>query len=146
MAVLALAVPAFGYGSAPTFIALTLYGILPVLNNAIAGLSGVSAAARDAALGMGMTPFQILRRVELPLAAPVILAGIRISVIVNIGTATIGSTVGAVTLGNPIIEGLVTAKVAYVIQGAIVVGLFAILTDMVFARIDRALRAFATRD
>ncbi len=146
VAVLALAVPAFGYGAAPTFIALTLYGILPVLNNTIAGLGSVPDAARDAATGMGMTPFQILFRVELPLAAPVILAGIRISVIVNIGTATIGSTVGAVTLGNPIIEGLVTAKVGYVIQGAIVVGLFAILTDMGFARIDRALRRFAARD
>jgi osmoprotectant transport system permease protein len=143
VAVLALAVPAFGYGAAPTFIALTLYGILPVLNNTIAGLRGVSSAVRDAATGMGLTPLQTLRRVELPLAAPVILAGIRVSVIVNIGTATIGSTVGAVTLGNPIIEGLVTNKIPYVIQGAIVVGLFAILTDLVFARIDRALRRFA---
>jgi osmoprotectant transport system permease protein len=146
VAVLALAVPAFGYGAVPTFVALTLYGILPILNNTIAGLTGVPAAVRDAATGMGLTPFQILRAVELPLAAPVILAGIRISVIINIGTATIGSTVGAITLGTPIIEGLVTDKVAYVIQGAIVVGLFAILTDTAFERLDRALRRFAKRD
>jgi osmoprotectant transport system permease protein len=146
VAVLALAVPALGYGAAPTFVALALYGILPILNNTIAGLTNVPTAVRDAATGMGLTPFQILRDVELPLAAPLILAGIRISVIINIGTATIGSTVGAVSLGTPIIEGLVTDKVPYVIQGAIVVGLFAILTDTVFARLDRSLRRFAGRD
>jgi len=146
VAVLALAVPSFGYGAVPTFIALTLYGVLPIFANTLAGLASVPAAAHEAALGMGLTPFQILRQVELPLAAPVILAGIRVSVIVNIGTATIGSTVGAVTLGTPIIEGLVTEKLGYVIEGAIVVGLFAILTDMMFERLDRAMRRFAKRD
>ena len=146
VAVLALAVPALGYGAAPTFIALTLYGILPILKNTIAGLTSAPAAVRDAAIGMGLTPLQILRQVELPLAAPVILAGIRLSVIINIGTATIGSTVGAVTLGTPIIGGLVSNKIGYVIQGAIVVGLFAIVTDLLFERIDRRLRRFARRD
>lgn len=146
VAVLALAVPAFGYGAGPTFIALTLYGILPILKNTIAGLSSVPAPICEAARGMGLTPFQILCQVELPLAAPIILAGIRISVIINIGTAAIGSTVGAVTLGTPIISGLIGNKVSYVIQGAIVVGLFAIVTDMVFDRIDRRLRRFAARD
>ncbi len=146
VAVLALAVPAFGYGAVPTFVALTIYGVLPILKNTLAGLAGIPAAVSDAAAGMGLSPCQILRRVELPLAAPVILAGIRISVIVNIGTATIGSTVGAVTLGTPIIGGLVNDKIAYVIQGAIIVGLFAILTDAVFARIDRSLRRFARGD
>ncbi len=146
VAVLALAVPAFGYGAVPTFIALTLYGILPILKNTVAGLAGVPAAVRDSALGMGMTRFEILRAVELPLAAPIILAGIRTSVIINIGTATIGSTVGAVTLGTPIIGGLVSDKVSYVIQGAIVVGLFAMFTDMIFEHIDHRLRRFAARE
>jgi osmoprotectant transport system permease protein len=146
VAVLALAVPAFGYGAAPTFIALTLYGILPILTNTIAGLTGVPEPVRDAATGMGLTSWQTLRDVEMPLAAPIILAGIRTSVIINIGTATIGSTVGAVTLGTPIIGGLVGDKVSYVIQGAIIVGLFAIMTDMAFERLDRALRRFAKRD
>ncbi len=146
VAVLALAVPAFGYGAVPTFIALTLYGILPILKNTLAGLASVPSSVRDSALGMGMTRFEILLKVELPLAAPIILAGIRTSVIINIGTATIGSTVGAITLGTPIIGGLVTDKVSYVIQGAIVVGLFAILTDMIFERVDRRLRRFTTRN
>jgi osmoprotectant transport system permease protein len=146
VAVLALAVPAFGYGPAPTMIALTLYGILPILKNTLAGLGGVPAAVREAGEAMGLTRFQLLRDVELPLAAPTILAGIRISVIINIGTAAIGSTVGAVTLGNPIIGGLVNGKVAYVLQGALVVGVFAIVTDLLFERLDRRLRRFATRD
>ena len=146
VAVLALAVPAFGYGPAPTMIALTLYGILPILKNTLAGLGSVPAAVREAGEAMGLTRFQLLRNVELPLAAPTTLAGIRISVIINIGTAAIGSTVGAVTLGNPIIGGLVNGKVAYVLQGALVVGVFAIATDLLFERLDRRLRRFATRD
>ena len=94
---------------------------------------------------MGLSPLQVLRDIELPLAAPIIVAGIRTSVIINIGTATIGSTVGAVTLGTPIINGLVTGKLPYVLQGAAVVGLFAILTDMVFERLDRHLRPATER-
>jgi osmoprotectant transport system permease protein len=143
VAVLALAVPALGYGALPTFVALALYGILPILKNTIAGLEGVAPTVREAADAMGLTPAQRLIRIELPLAAPLILAGIRVSVIVNIGTATIGSTVGAVTLGTPIIGGLIGDKLPYVIQGAIVVGLFAILADMGFERLDRRLRARA---
>jgi osmoprotectant transport system permease protein len=146
VAVLALAVPAFGYGPAPTMIALTLYGILPILKNTLAGLGLVPPAVREAGEAMGLTRAQLLRDVELPLAAPTILAGIRISVIINIGTAAIGSTVGTVTLGNPIIGGLVNGKVAYVLQGALVVGIFAIVTDLFFERLDRRLRRFAARD
>ena len=146
VAVLALAVPAFGYGPVPTMIALTLYGILPILKNTLAGLGSVPVAVREAGEAMGLTRSQLLRDVELPLAAPTILAGIRISVIINIGTAAIGSTVGAATLGNPIIGGLVNGRVAYVIQGALVVGVFAIVTDLLFERLDRRLRRFATRD
>jgi osmoprotectant transport system permease protein len=143
VAVLAVAVPLTGYGAAPTLFALTLYGLLPVLGNTIAGLATVPAAARDAAEGMGFSNLGRLLKVELPLAAPVILAGIRTSVIVNIGTATIGSTVGALTLGSPIIEGLSGSNTAYVIQGAVIVGLLAMLTDMAFDRLERRLRRFS---
>ena len=140
VAVLAIAVPALGYGDLPTFVALALYGFLPIVANVIAGLEGVPPAVREAALGMGLSSWQILVRVELPLAAPVILAGIRTSVVIAIGTATIGSTVGAVTLGTPIIDGLVGDKLPYVIEGAVVVALFAIAADMLFERLDRFFR------
>src|SRR5713101_2821723 len=139
-AVLALAVPALGFGPRPTIVALFLYGLLPIIDNAITGLEGVPAAVRDAAEGMGLSPWQLLRDVELPLAAPAIIAGVRVSVTIAIGTATIGSTVGALTLGTPIFDGLAANKLPFVIQGAVLVALFAILTDMVFARLERWLR------
>jgi osmoprotectant transport system permease protein len=142
-AVLAIAVPMVGFGAAPTVLALFLYGLLPIVENAIAGLEGVPAATREAALGMGLSSWQILRDIELPLAAPVILAGIRISVTIAIGTATIGSTVGALTLGTPIFDGLVANKPPYVLEGAVLVALFAIFTDMLFARLETRLRRHA---
>ncbi|HEX2114609.1 MAG TPA: ABC transporter permease [Alphaproteobacteria bacterium] len=140
VAVLALAVPATGFGWRPALIALTLYGLLPIVQNTIAGLATVPAPVREAARGVGMTHAEILRRVELPLAAPVIVAGIRTSVIISVGTATVASTVGAKTLGSPIIVGLNGANIAYVLQGAILVGLLAVVLDLAFERLVRALR------
>ena len=138
-AVLALAVPAIGYGGAPTVIALIAYGLLPVVSATIAGLNAVPVAPVQAADGIGLSPAGRLLKVEMPLAAPVILSGVRTSVILNIGTATIGSTVGALTLGSPIIEGLSGSNPAYVLQGAILVGLFAIATDLWFDELEHAL-------
>jgi osmoprotectant transport system permease protein len=136
-AVLALAVPALGYGEAPTLLALFLYSILPVLEGTITGLNAVPADAREAADGVGFSPAAKLLRIELPLAAPYIVAGLRTSVIIAIGTATIGSTIGALSLGSPIVEGLAAENAAYVIQGAVVVALFAILVDRVFEMLER---------
>ena len=139
-AVLAIAVPAVGFGSRPTMLALFLYGLLPIIENAIAGLEGVPRAVREAAEGLGLSSWQQLRDVDLPLAAPVILSGIRVSVTIAIGTATIGSTVGALTLGTPIFNGLVADKMPFVIEGAVLVALFAIVTDLSFAGLERWLR------
>ena len=140
VAVLAIAVPLLGFGARPTVIALFVYGLLPIIENAVAGLEGVPFDVKEAADGIGLSPRQRLFAVELPLAAPVILAGIRVSVTIAIGTATIGSTVGALTLGTPIFDGLIADKLPFVIEGAVLVALFAILTDMLFARLDRRLR------
>ena len=139
VAVLAIAVPVIGFGAVPALIALALYGLLPIVRACIAGIESVPHAALEAADGAGMTPVQRLWRVELPLALPVLLAGVRTSVIINIGTATIASTVGAKTLGSPIIVGLSGFNTAYVIQGALVVGLLAVVTDLLFARAGRRL-------
>ena len=135
VAVLAIAVPVMGFGQQPAIIALILYGVLPILQATLAGLAAVPAAAISVAEGMGMSGWQRLRNVELPLAAPVMLAGIRTSVIVNIGTAAIASTVGANTLGTPIIIGLSGFNTAYIIQGAILVALAAIVVDRLFERL-----------
>jgi len=142
-AVLAITVPMVGFGARPTIIALFLYGLLPIVENAVAGLEGVASGVREAAEGMGLSAWQRLRDVELPLAAPVILAGIRVSVTIAIGTATIGSTVGALTLGTSIFDGLVANKIPFVLEGAVLVALFAILTDLLFERLDQRLRATA---
>jgi osmoprotectant transport system permease protein len=144
VAVLAVAVPLVGFGEAPALIALALYGLLPVLQGTLAGIEAVPAAAREAAEGLGMSAWQRLWRIELPLAAPVILAGVRTSVIINIGTAAIASTVGAKTLGLPIIVGLSGFNTAYVMQGAVLVGMLAVVTDLAFERIERRLARWQT--
>ena len=137
VAVLALAVPVLGFGEAPIILALTLYGLLPILRNSISGLEGVDARVRNAARGMGMSASQRLLKVELPLAMPSIVAGVRTSVTINIATAAIGSTVGARTLGDPVIAGLVNGNTAYILQGAILIGLLALATDSLFEAFEQ---------
>ena len=137
VAVLAIAVPLIGFGAQPALIALALYGLLPILRATVAGLEAVPQDVLDAADGAGMSAAQRLWRVELPLAAPVVLAGVRSSVVINIGTAAVASTVGAKTLGSPIIVGLAGFNTAYVIQGALVVGLLAVVTDLGFEQLGR---------
>ncbi|VTZ26752.1 putative transporter subunit: permease component of ABC superfamily transporter [Methylocella tundrae] len=141
VAVLALAVPILGYGAAPALAALSLYAILPILDGALTGLHNVPAAARQAAEGMGFAPLGLLWWIELPLALPFILAGLRNAVIINIGTATIGSSVGALSLGSPILEGLSASNPAYVIQGALIVALLAVAVDRGFQSLEMALCA-----
>ncbi len=136
VAVLALAVPMFGFGLLPTVVALFLYGLLPVVRNTIAGLHAVPANILDAAYGIGMSRFQALVRVEIPLAARVIMAGVRISVIINIGTAMIGAVIGAGGLGSPIIAGLVQDNIAYIIEGAVPAAILAVIADQLLAGIE----------
>ena len=100
----------------------------------------------EAARGTGMTPAQRLRRVELPLAAPVILSGVRLSAIIALSTATIGSTVAARTLGEVIIAGLLSANSAFVVQGGAVVAALAILISGAFREVERALTRGARPD
>ncbi|MBN9058401.1 MAG: ABC transporter permease, partial [Rhizobiales bacterium] len=127
VAVLALAVPVVGFGVRPTLIALVLYGLLPIFENTITGLKEVPENIVEAGRGMGLSPSQQLFRVELPLALPVILAGIRLSVVINMGTATIGSTVAAKGLGEVIFAGLLTSNTSFILQGGIIVALLAVL-------------------
>ncbi len=134
VAVLALAVPAVGFGEKPTLIALFLYGLLPIFENALTGLTTLPANVVEAARGAGMTNRQKLLRVELPLSLPVILAGIRLSVVISLATATIGSTVAAKTLGEVIIAGLISNNLAFVVQGGLIVaGLAVFIYDGLMA-------------
>jgi len=137
VAVLALAVPLFGFGLIPTVIALFLYGLLPVIRNTIAGLEAVPHNYIEVARGVGMGPVHTLAAVELPLAARVILAGLRTSVVINVGTAMIGAVIGAGGLGSPIVAGLVEFNSAYVIEGAVPAALLAILLDQLPATVEK---------
>ena len=135
VAVLALSVPALGYGAEAVVVALVLYGLLPIVRNTLAGLQAVDRGVIESARGIGLSPRQVLLQVELPIAAPAILGGIRTSVTINIATAAIGSTIGANTLGDPIISGIVNNNMAFTLQGAVLIGLLAVTVDSAFSRI-----------
>ncbi len=136
VAVLALALPFFGFGLRPTLIALVAYGLLPVTRNVIAGLQGVPDDLKEAARGLGMSPAQLFWRVEAPLALPVVLAGVRISATYTVGTATVAPIIGAGGLGVPIIAGLAVGNTAFVLEGAVPVAMLALLTDFVLGRVE----------
>jgi len=136
VAVLALAVPALGFGTLPIIVALLLYGLLPIVRNTLAAIDDIDPGLHESAQGMGMTRGQVLRQIELPLAAPVILAGIRTSVTINIATAALGATIGASNLGDPIIAGIVNGNTAYIVQGALLIGLLALTVDSAFERLS----------
>jgi osmoprotectant transport system permease protein len=127
VAVLALTVPMLGFGEWPTLIALFLYGLLPIFENTLTGLTTLPGSVMEAARGTGMTGFQRLIKVELPLAFPLILGGIRLSIVISLATATIGSTVAARTLGEVIIAGLQSNNLAFILQGGVVVAALAVL-------------------
>jgi osmoprotectant transport system permease protein len=136
---MALAVPIFGFGEKPTLIALFLYGLLPIFENALTGLTTLPPAVIEAARGAGMTERQRLFKVELPLALPVILTGIRLSVVISLATATIGSTVAAKTLGEVIIAGLQSNNLAFVLQGGLIVAALAVLIHDALQALERTL-------
>jgi osmoprotectant transport system permease protein len=141
VAVLALAVPLLGFGTAPTLVALFLYGLLQIFENTLTGLTTLPPSVMEAARGMGMTGWQRLIKVELPLALPVILGGIRLSVVISLATATIGSTVAAKTLGEVIIAGISAYNVAFLLQGGVVVAVLAVLIYDGLAGIEALLAA-----
>ena len=141
VAVLAVTVPLVGFGEKPTLIALFAYGLLPIFENTLIGLQTCPSAVLEAASGMGMSARQRLFSVELPVAMPLILEGIRLSLVINVGTATIGSTVAAKGLGEVIIAGLLSNNTAFILQGGLVTGLMAILLyDAMVAFEKRVLR------
>ncbi len=116
--VVALAFPALGFGAAPTVLALILYALMPILRSTIGAVESTSPDVRAAARAMGLTPGQILKEVEWPLARPVILDGLRVALVLSIATAAVGALAGAETLGTPIIIGLQNQNELYLLPGA----------------------------
>ncbi len=139
IAMLALMVPLLGQiGALPALIALVLYSMLPMIRNTVTGILDVDASLTEAARGAGMTDMQVLRLVELPLAAPVIIAGIRTSAVWIVGTATLATPVGATSLGNYIFSGLQTQNYTSVIVGSISAAALAIVLDQFIHLIEIA--------
>jgi osmoprotectant transport system permease protein len=137
VAVLAVTVPLVGFGEKPTLIALFAYGLLPIFENTIVALQTTPPAVLEAASGMGMSAHQRLMSIELPLAIPLILEGIRLSLVINVGTATIGSTVAAKGMGEVIIAGLLSNNTAFILQGGLVTALMAVLLYDAMVALER---------
>jgi len=129
-----------GIGTRTALVALTLYALLPILRNTVTGINGVDPAIREAGRGMGMTDRELLLRVELPLAASIILAGVRVATVIGIGVATIAAAIGAGGLGVFIFRGVAMVDNRTILAGALPAALLAILADLLLGALERRLR------
>ncbi len=139
IALLAMMIPFFGIGVLPAVVALFLYALLPILRNTVAALDSIDPLLKRVATGMGLTSAERLRFVELPLAAPLVLAGIRTAAVINIGTATLAAFIGAGGLGEPIVTGLALNDTGLILQGAIPAAALAILVEFLFELLEKAI-------
>ena len=128
-----------GIGATTAIVALVLYALLPIVRNTYEGIAGVDAAVREAARGMGMTDWQLLTQVELPLGLGVMLAGVRIATVVSVGTATIAAAIGAGGLGVYIFRGVASVDNTLILAGALPAALMAIAADGLLGLAERRL-------
>ena len=136
IALLAFMLPLFGIGAAPAAAALFLYSLLPILRNTYTGIVGAAPGAVEAGRALGMTEGQLLHRIRLPLAAPVVMAGVRTAAVINVGTATLAAFVGAGGLGDPIVAGLALSDPVMILSGAVPAAAMALGVDWALARAE----------
>jgi osmoprotectant transport system permease protein len=129
-----------GIGKRTAIISLVLYSLLPILRNTIVGITSIDPALRESSIAMGMTDRQLLRLVELPLAAPTILAGIRIAVVTNIGTAVIAAVIGGGGLGVLIFRGVASVDTTEILAGAVPAAVLALVADGSLSYLERRIR------
>jgi osmoprotectant transport system permease protein len=139
LALLVFMIPLLGIGAGPAIAALFLYGLLPIVRNTHAGLTGIAPELREAAAALGIPPGARLRMVELPLAAPAILAGVKTSAVITVGTATLGALVCAGGHGQPILTGVRLSSVPLILEGAIPAALLALAVEAAFDLLERVL-------
>lgn len=139
LALLAMMLPIFGIGQLPAIVALFLYSLMPILRNTYVGLTGVNPNTVDSARGVGMTQIQIITKVDIPLAMPVIMSGIRLSAIYVIAWSTLASYIGAGGLGDFIFNGLNLYQPDLIFGGTIPVIILALLTDYLLGRLEKKL-------
>lgn len=143
LALLVVMIPLLGIGAAPAIAALFLYSLLPIVRNTHAGLVGIPVSLRESALALGLPAGARLRRIEIPLALPSILAGIKTAVVINIGTATLGALVGAGGYGQPILTGIRLDDTGLILEGALPAALLAVVTQGLLERLERRMVAGA---
>lgn len=137
MALLVLMIPLLGIGSLPALAAMFVYSLLPILRNTATGLTDIAPAIRESAAAMGLSTFACLRLVELPIASRAILAGIKTSAVLNVGTATLGAVIGAGGYGQPILTGIRLDSVPTILEGAIPAAVMALAVEGLFAGVER---------
>ena len=137
IALLAFMIPVLGIGVVPAVVALFLYSLFPILRNTYSGVRDADPRAVEAAEALGMTPVQVLREIRLPLAAPVIMAGVRTAAVINVGTATLAAFIGAGGLGDPIVSGLALSDPWMILAGAIPAALLAVVVDVTLGMAER---------
>ncbi|MFL6194113.1 MAG: glycine betaine ABC transporter substrate-binding protein [Thermoanaerobaculia bacterium] len=140
LALLAFMIPFLGVGTAPAIVALWIYSLFPIVRNTFTGVRDADPRAVEAATALGMTPGQILRQIRFPLAAPVVMAGLRTAAVLTVGTATLAAFIGAGGLGEPIVTGLQLADTGMILSGAIPAALLALLVDGGLGLLERVLR------
>jgi osmoprotectant transport system permease protein len=137
LALLAFLIPVFGIGLIPALVALFLYSLLPIVRNTYVGLTTLPPALMEAAEAIGLSPQAQLLRVRLPLASPAVMAGIKTSAVINVGTATLAALIGAEGLGNPIMQGIALRDSGLILQGAVPAALLALVVQSLFGLLDR---------
>jgi len=139
LALFAFMISIFGIGRKNAIFALFLYALLPIIKNTYIGIKNVDPAIREAAIGMGMTKFQILYKVEMPLSVAVIMGGVRIATVTCIGVATIATLIGAGGLGDVIYQGIGMANLSMILAGATSAAVLALFADFVLGKIEKKL-------
>ncbi|MBT9149428.1 MAG: Glycine betaine/carnitine/choline transport system permease protein OpuCB [Dehalococcoidia bacterium] len=137
MAIVAVMLPLMGFGLRSMLVALVIWGVLPILSNSYAAIKSIDPAIVEAARGMGMTRGQIVRKIELPLALPVIMAGVRISTVVLVGTANLGALIAAGGLGEIILAGVFVGEPLIILQGGAPAAAMAITTGFILGCMER---------
>ena len=139
LALLVFMIPLFGLGAGPAVAALFLYSLLPIVRNTYAGLTGIPRSLRESAAALGLSAGARLRLVELPLATPSILAGIKTAAVINVGAATLGALIGAGGYGQPILTGIRLDDAAMILEGALPAALLALAVQGLFDAVERVI-------
>ena len=132
-------IPLLGIGAQPAIAALFFYSLLPIVRNTVAGLDGIAQGLRESAAALGLPRRVRLLRIDLPLALPMILAGISTAAVINIGTATLGALIGASGYGQPILTGIRLDNLTLILEGAVPAAAMALLTQQLFRVLERRL-------